>query len=193
MGVGANMNTCLGAPLTLNEGVSMSKPPYRPLASPNPHPQLEADKLGEILENWLDEAFATSSLGVTIDDTRTDEDREKQYDQALNKAKSALNLYIRGREREADEYFVLLAERKKLKDARREFMQTYKCLSPHVHDSYEPPVDCIQWVRADHRHTGWGMCYPCKNRQHFYLALKANAIARGVIARKRIKQLQEEE
>jgi hypothetical protein len=48
----------------------------------------ELDELGEIseiLEEWLDEAMATSSLGVTIDDTRTEDDRNRQYSEALEK------------------------------------------------------------------------------------------------------------
>ena len=50
-------------------------------------------QLSEILESWLDDAMSTSALGVTIDDERTESDREEQYsDYLLQHATALLNI-----------------------------------------------------------------------------------------------------
>ena len=50
--------------------------------------------IDEILEDWLEEAQSTSMLGVTIDDTRTDDDRDRDYIAALDKAKAAIETLL---------------------------------------------------------------------------------------------------
>lgn len=48
----------------------------------------------QILEDWLENANSTSMMGVTIDDERTDADREKQYQDYLAEALAQIQQLI---------------------------------------------------------------------------------------------------
>lgn len=63
-------------------------------------PRSTSDEIIHILEEWLESAGNASYLGVSIDDERTDEDRDKQYLMELDKAHDKMNnLLIQEHER----------------------------------------------------------------------------------------------
>lgn len=77
------------------------------MSKPDNHKELSV--ISEILEEWLDDAMATSSMGVTIDDNRTEDDRDRQYIEALEKHSRRIDQYY------ADFYRNKIPEKKKVK------------------------------------------------------------------------------
>lgn len=55
-------------------------------------PTTSIDKqIQTILQDWLDNALSTSSMGVTVDDERTDLERQLAYDAYLKDAKAKIS------------------------------------------------------------------------------------------------------
>lgn len=87
------------------------------------------------------------------------------------------------------QYFLLKIENTKLRQERREFMQTYHCLDMRSESDYEPPITCIDIFRGSARNWEVKFCEPCNRRYLFYVKLKDNAHKRSTLARQIIKTL----
>lgn len=80
-------------------------------------------------------------------------------------------------------YFLLKDQYKRLNNARKEFMQDYKCENQRSDDPYnEPPMPCTM------RNYGGVLvsdaCEPCKRRDWYYRERGKNSRHRGQLLRK---------
>jgi hypothetical protein len=80
------------------------------------------------------------------------------------------------------EYFVLKDQSKRLKTARHEFMETYKCTNMKETAYMEPPEPCVLRSYGKPQLEN-DACEPCLRRHWYYTERKKNSHRRGVIMR----------